>query len=108
MALNQSKVTKSLERKLKIVGFEVPDILAIFILLAVLNFVFASSQYKLFLSWGPALLFALLLRLGKRGKPEGYLVHLAKYHFGSKYFSAFKKSTNNNLSRTKKGGQRNG
>jgi len=108
MALNQSKVTKSLERKLKIAGFEVPDILAIFILLAILNFVFASSQYKIFLSWGPALLFALLLRLGKRGKPEGYLLHLAKYYFGEKYFSAFNKAKPSRFSRTKNGGQDNG
>ena len=89
MALNTSSVSRSLDRKLKIAGFEVPDILAIFLLLALLNFLFAGHSYKLLLSWGPAAVLALVLRIGKRGKPENYLVHLVKFWVSPKYLSAF-------------------
>lgn len=89
MALHSEATSQSLEKKLIIAGFEVPDILAIFTLLSVLNFVFGKTHYKLFLIWIPVVLTATILRLGKRGKPDNYLVHLIRFHLGSKYFSSF-------------------
>lgn len=89
MALQTTSVNRSLDRKLKIAGFEVPDLLAIFLLLALLNFLFAGSAYKIFLSWLPTLLIAVVIRLGKRGKPENYLLHLARFHLNPKYYPAF-------------------
>lgn len=103
MALNTSQVSKSLDRKLKIAGFEIPDLLAIFLLLSILNFIFGSSPYKIFLSWIPSVIFALVLRIGKRGKPDNYLVHLGKFMARPKYLSAFVAPTNNPIiKRTKK------
>ncbi len=89
MALRSEPTSQSLERKLLILGYEVPDVLAIFLLLSILNFLFGQTNYKLFLVWLPTILIAIILRLGKRGKPENYLVHLFKFHTKSKYFSAF-------------------
>ena len=70
-------------------GFEVPDVLAIFLLLSILNFSFGQTNHKLLFVWGPVVVAAITLRLGKRGKPDNYLVHLGKFHIQPKYLSAF-------------------
>lgn len=90
MALRSESTSQSLEKKLLIMGFEVPDVLAIFLLLSILNFSFGQTNYKLGLVWGPVAAFAIILRIGKRGKPDNYLVHLGKFHMQPKYLSAFK------------------
>lgn len=70
-------------------GFEVPDLLAIFLLLTVLNFAFGESSAKPFLVWLPTIAAAVTLRLGKRGKPENYLLHLGNFYFSPKHLEAF-------------------
>lgn len=92
MALRSEPVSKCLEKRLLILGFEVPDILAIFLLLSVLNFLFGQTELKLVLVWLPVVAVAVILRIGKRGKPDNYLIHLAKFHSRPRYFSAFKES----------------
>ncbi|MFZ4402490.1 MAG: hypothetical protein ACOYOK_00170 [Pseudobdellovibrionaceae bacterium] len=94
MALRSEPTSQNLEKKLLIMGFEVPDVLAIFLLLSILNFSFGQTNYKLALVWGPVAAFAIVLRIGKRGKPENYLVHLGKFYAQPKYLSAFQDSTN--------------
>ena len=89
MSLRSEPTSQSLEKKLLIVGFEVPDLLAIFLLLSILNFSFGGTNYKLLLVWGPTALSAITLRIGKRGKPDNYLVHLIKFHTRPKHLSAF-------------------
>ncbi len=89
MGLRSEPTSQSLEKKLLLVGFEVPDVLAIFLLLSILNFVFGSTGYKLALVWLPTLVAAVVLRVGKRGKPDNYLVHLGKFLTRKKYLSAF-------------------
>lgn len=96
MALRSEPTSQSLEKKLLIMGFEVPDVLAIFLLLSILNFAFGSTNNKLLLVWGPVVLAAVTLRIGKRGKPDNYLVHLGKFHMRPKYLSAFKDPSNSN------------
>ena len=89
MSVRSEPTSKSLEKKLLILGFEVPDVLAIFLLLSVLNFMFGQTNYKLFLVWLPVATIAITLRVGKRGKPDNYLIHLVKFYFHKKYLSAF-------------------
>jgi hypothetical protein len=93
MALKVEPTSKSLERKLLIMGFEIPDLLAIFLLLSILNFSFGSTNYKLFLVWLPTLAAAVTLRIAKHGKPDNYLIHLGKYYSQKKHLSAFKPPT---------------
>lgn len=93
MALKVEPTSKSLERKLLIMGFEIPDLLAIFLLLSILNFSFGSTNYKLFLVWLPTLAAAVTLRIAKHGKPNNYLVHLGKHFSQKKHLSAFKPSS---------------
>jgi hypothetical protein len=89
MSLRSEPTSQSLEKKLLIAGFEVPDVLAIFILLSILNFTFRQTHYKFFFVWLPVIIVATVLRLGKRGKPDNYLVHLLKFKISPKYLSAF-------------------
>jgi hypothetical protein len=93
MPLKSEPTSQSLEKKLLILGYEVPDVLAIFLLLSILNFMFGQTNQKLLLVWLPVVVVALVLRIGKRGKPDNYLVHLAKFHLRPKYFSAFQSPT---------------
>ena len=103
MSLRTEPTSQSLEKKLLILGFEVPDILAIFLLLSILNFTLGQFNYKFLLVWLPVFTFATVLRIGKRGKPDNYLVHLVKYHLRQKYFSAFQEPSNlSQVPRTRK------
>lgn len=97
MALKTEPTSKSLERKLLIMGFEIPDLLAVFLLLSILNFSFGSTNYKLFLVWLPTLGAAVVLRIAKHGKPDNYLIHLGKYYSQPKHLSTFKPASINNL-----------
>ena len=87
-------VSKCLDKQLKIAGFEVFDLLAIFLVLSALNLFFGQTGYSLFLVWLPSSLLAILLRYGKRDKPEKYLVHLLRYWVRPGIYSAFLESQN--------------
>lgn len=92
--LRSEPTSQSLERKLLILGYEVPDVLAIFLLLSILNFVFGSTDNKLLFVWLPVIAVAVILKIGKKGKPDNYLIHLVKFQFSSKYLSAFQEPAN--------------
>lgn len=94
MSLRTSSVAKCLDKKLLIMGFEIPDVLAIFLLLSVLNFVFGQSNFKLFFVWLPTALLALTLRLGKKGKPDGFLLHWLRFQIKPGIYSAFTPTKN--------------
>ena len=65
--------------------------------LAVLNLLFGASDNKFFVVWLPPLLLAVILRYGKKGKPENYLIHLIRYQFSSGIYCAFKEAKENPL-----------
>jgi len=73
-----SKVARALEMKTKLFGFELPDLLLIFMNLAVTNLVFGTTSYRYPLVWGTTLILASFLYFSKRGKPDNYLQHLGE------------------------------
>ena len=89
MSLRSVPVSQCLEKKLRIFGFEVPDILATFITLSVLNFIFGQAHSKLMFVWLPSLALAAVLYFGKKGKPDNYLVHWLRFQVKPGIFSAF-------------------
>jgi hypothetical protein len=89
MALKTSEVYRCLDKKALVLGFEIVDLFAVFLVLAILNFFFRGVPYKFFFTWMPALFLAGFLRLGKAGKPENYLLHLARSYFQPVVFSSF-------------------
>lgn len=72
-----------------VMGFEIPDLLAIFLSLSVLNFLFGGTDLKIPLVWVPAVSLAIVLRFVKRGKPENYLIHWLRYQLKPGVISAF-------------------
>jgi hypothetical protein len=89
MALKTSDVYRCLDKKALVLGFEIVDLLAVFLFLSVLNFLFRGLPYKFFITWVPALMLALFLKLGKAGKPENYLLHWVRFQFMPLVFSGF-------------------
>lgn len=89
--LLDSKVPRALEMKSKLFGFELPDLLLIFMNLALTNLVFGSTEYRYTLVWGTSLGLAAFLFFAKRGRPEGFLQDLAEYWIKPSYRSAGQK-----------------
>ena len=77
--LMTTKVPRALEMKSKLFGFELPDLLLIFMNLAVTNLVFGTTSFRYSLVWGTTLSLALFLFFAKRGRPDNYLQHLGEY-----------------------------
>lgn len=89
MGLKTTSVAKCLDKKLLIFGFEVPDVLAIFLSLSVLNFIFGQTPLKIVFVWLPTLALTLVLKYGKKGKPDNYLVHWLKFQMKPGTYRAF-------------------
>ncbi|MGK5085326.1 hypothetical protein WDW37_18730 [Bdellovibrionota bacterium FG-1] len=89
MSLRTTSVAKCLDKKLLLMGFEVPDVLAIFLTLSVLNFVFGQMPLKLLFVWLPTVALAAVLLLGKKGKPDNYLIHWLRFQIKPGTLHAF-------------------
>ena len=68
-----SKTPRQLESKLKLLGFELIDLLLIFLYLSISNLLFGQTALKLPLVYIGSLTLALTLYFAKKGKPENYL-----------------------------------
>jgi len=81
--LKTSTVHRNLDAKFKIGGVEAADLLAVLLVGAVMNLIFGRlSIGPIFIFGLPGLLFCLLY-FGKRGKPDGYLMHALKFYVSS-------------------------
>ena len=89
MPLRTTPVSTSLDKKLRLLGFEVLDVLAIFLVLSTLNFFFGQTNSKLVLIWLPSMSLALTLYVGKKGKPENHLIHWIRFQIRPGSISAF-------------------
>lgn len=74
-----TKVPRSLEMKTKLFGFELGDLLIVFLYLSLSNLIFGSTRLKFPLVWLGTLGLGVLLRFVKRGKPDHYLEHYGEY-----------------------------
>jgi hypothetical protein len=89
MELKSTSVSKCLDKKMMIMGFEIPDLLMIFLTISILNFMFGSTGMKLILVWLPSIALALTIRISKRGKPDNYLLHWLRFQMKPGIISAF-------------------
>ncbi|MEE2670319.1 MAG: hypothetical protein VYA54_01315 [Bdellovibrionota bacterium] len=97
MSIKCTPVSKCLDKKTLLWGFEMADLIIVFMLLAILNFLFGQTDQKLLLVWLPPLIVALVLKYGKKGKPDNYLVHWVRFQLKNGIFSAFKLPSNDKL-----------
>ncbi len=81
-------VPRTLETKNKILGLELSDVLLLLLNISVENLIFGSTPLKIPMVFGSTLLFAAVLFLFKRGKPDGYVQHYAEYLMSPTVFAA--------------------
>ncbi len=86
--LQTSSVPRALEMKSKMFGYELPDLILIFMNLAITNLIFGASKYRYALVWGTTVSLAAFLFFTKRGKPDGYLQHLIQFWIKPSFLSA--------------------
>ena len=79
MTLLVSKVPRSLEVKTRLFGFELGDLLIVFLYLAVSNLIFGATPLKFPLVWIGTLVIAGVLYFVKRNKPDGFLQHWGEF-----------------------------
>ena len=94
MELKVTEVSRCLDKKMMIMGFEIPDLLFIFLTMSILNFLFGTTNLKMLFVWLPSAAIALTIKLTKRGKPDNYLIHKIKFFVQPKYLRAFVDSHN--------------
>lgn len=81
--LKTSPVHRNLDAKFKIGGVEAADLLAVLLSGAVMNLIFGRMSIGPIFIFGVPLLLFCALYFGKRGKPEGYLMHALKFYISS-------------------------
>lgn len=89
-SLLTTAVPRALEMKSRLFGFELPDILLVFLNLGVTNLVFGAFSLRIPLVWGTTVGLALFLYFAKRGRPDGYLQHLVEHYVNPVHRSAGK------------------
>lgn len=73
MPLLTSPTPRTLENKLKLLGFELLDLLLIFLYLSISNLLFGQTSFKLPLVWIGTLILTIILYFVKKDKPENYI-----------------------------------
>ena len=88
-----TKVPRALEMKSKLFGFELPDLLMIFMNLGITNLIFGTTSFRYPLVWGTTLGMAAVLFFLKRGKPDNYIQHLGEFYVRPIYRAAGARDT---------------
>lgn len=83
---------RRLDAKLKIAGLEAPDLLFVMIFAAVMDLFFGRTSLALPLVILLPVAMLGVLYVGKRDKPDGFLVHLIRFYLTPGYFSAGEES----------------
>ena len=88
-----SKVPRPLEKKTRLFGFELSDLLLVFLYLAGSNLIFGQTNLKPLIVWGGTIGLAASLYLFKRGKPDNYLQHYGEFLYAASVLSASQPDT---------------
>lgn len=83
-----SKVPRSLETKTKLFGFEIGDLLLIFINLSILNLIFGGSRLRYPIVWGTTLILLAIIYFVKRGRPDNFIQHAIEHGMKTPIFFA--------------------
>ena len=92
--LKTSTVHRNLDRRPKILGMEMQDLVVVMLFASILNLIFGHSRLGVYMTFIPPSVLALVLFVCKRGKPDNYLAHLIRYHTTSGFYSAGEKPKN--------------
>ncbi len=78
--LLSSRVPRSLETKTRLFGFEIGDLLLVFVNLSVLNLVFGGSSLRYPIVWGSTAFLLALIYFVKRGRPDNFIQHSVEHY----------------------------
>lgn len=67
---------------------EVSDILGVLIFASIMNLFFGRTNLAFVFVIFMPLVLLVVLYIGKRGKPDGFLIHVARFYLTAGYFSA--------------------
>lgn len=67
---------------------EAPDILGVLIFASVMNLFFGRTSLAFVFVIILPLILLVVLYVGKRGKPDGFLIHVTRFFLTTGYFSA--------------------
>lgn len=74
-----TKVPRALDAKTRLFGFELADLLLIFLYLSLSNLIFGGTRLKFPMVWLGTLTIAAVLYFVKRGKPDHYIEHWGEF-----------------------------
>ena len=84
----RAKIHRNLERRPTLWGLEMQDLVCTALLASVMNLIFGKTAIGAYATFLPPALLGAVLFLCKRGKPDGFLVHLVRYHASPGFYSA--------------------
>lgn len=93
--LKQSEVHKNLDSKTKIMGLEIFDLIGLLIFAATMNLMFGKTPLAFVMVIALPTILSVALYWGKRGKPDGFLLHLIRFHLLPGTFESGEASKNN-------------
>jgi hypothetical protein len=88
MDLDTSPVHRNLDGQIRVLGLEAPDLIFVLLVAATMNLFFGQTRFVLLAVFGVPSLILVALYFGKKGKPDGYLIHLLRYLMTPSFYSA--------------------
>ena len=86
--LNISKVPRALENKTTIFGFEISELILVFLYLSITNFFFGRTGLKIPFVWGGTIALGVGILLTRRKRPDQFLQHLYIFYRNPEILSA--------------------
>ena len=86
--LTVTKVPRALENKTTVFGFEISELILIFVYLSASNFIFGRTSLKIPIVWGGTAAMAGVISATRRKRPDQYLVHYLEYYRTPEILSA--------------------
>ena len=94
MELHTSSTHRGLNIKMKIGGLEAFDLICCLILMAMLNLLLGKTNWGFAIAFGLPSLILSCLYLGKKNRPDDFLLHLIRYYLTPGFYSAGERSKN--------------
>ena len=93
--LKTSPVHRNLDKRPKLLGMEMQDIVVLTLLASILNLIFGHTSAGVYMTFIPPLVLAAVLYVGKRGRPDKFLMHWIRYFITPGFYSAGEISKHN-------------
>jgi hypothetical protein len=77
--LLSSSVPRALDTKNKLFGFELSDLLLVFLYLSLSNLIFGSTKLKPVIVWLGTLVLGVALHFMKRNRPDHHIQHWGEF-----------------------------